>query len=158
MNNANEIYETSVKMYMIINTPEYASYYRSYNAGIIVIFILVMIIPIILLVYVIYQNNSKQTSLNQNIDSINIQKRKQFLLENNLPSDINDKCLEYVRWVYSNRLTDPMYKKCNIQSLSEAHQYVVCLNTSNTIDPSDRSMVCSVGDNFDKSKCPRCFQ
>jgi len=151
MDNTNEMYE-------IINKPEYVSYYRLYNAGIIAILILILIIPIVLIVYAIYKNNIRQSSWAQNIDSKNMQKHNQFLVENNLPSDINDKCLEFVRWVYSNRHTEPVYKKCNIRSLADAHNYVICYNNSDQVDSTDKSMVCGFGNNFDKTKCIICSQ
>lgn len=112
-------------------------YTESYNTLTTMMLICIISIPVVLCIVLITNRIVQGTTVTQNLISSNDDVLK------DVPHNINEKCKNYVRWVYSYRNIDPLYGLCNIQTTSDAYKWVVCNKPQGCNDIIDPKIDCS---------------
>lgn len=115
-----------------------------------IILTLIILIPILVfgILSLMYQQQNEQYKPNKNNFVIHQSDIQTEILISNLseygeeefPTNMNNKCFNYIRWVYSNKDIDPLYKKQNIKTFYDAYKWVLC--DKENIKHNDHSDAC----------------
>ena len=105
---------------------EFDHYYKTYIISIYVILFFMIIIPIVMFIALGYSYYTRDYAISQNVNEQDA--KNEFLKSNNLPMNLNSRCIDYIKWIYSNGLLNPLYKSYNIKSIHDAYKWIICNN------------------------------
>lgn len=117
-------------------TPGLMTYYKSYDSMIIIILIGLIFIPIILIIALITCTITEKSVKTQNLN-------RNTIPIDGIPANIDEKCKNYVYWVYLNRNIDPKYGLCDIKTMHDAYKWIVCMKPNNYPCIADPNIDCS---------------
>jgi hypothetical protein len=124
---------------------------KQYDNIIDVITMLMILIPLMVVLFIViaYINNRRvyQVSVSQHQD---FPEQSEVTKLSEKLGGIDDKCSDTVRWVYSHRYLDPIYGLCNLDTIEDCYNWVVCMRPgickqaeSDSSNQSDGNVDCS---------------
>jgi hypothetical protein len=114
---------------------------KTYDNRMTVILALIIIIPIVLGLVLCTYYTFKPSATTQDIKpvSLNVNTYNEFgAVQDTIVID-DDKCRDYVNWVYSNRAVNPVYAKCNIKTIDDAFRWIICNSSTDNASMNNQS-------------------